>query len=248
MHVLDCETRESALNSVAALCGIQRSGILRFLKALDLEGYCNNHDCSSGEDALYGEFEMTYGCTITPPARVYWFHMSRCLRGCLFSEGLLPLGEARNCIWHTIHQVFDGTEHMPNLLELENVDYFGERYEARRRSPELQGPYAFLVREVADAPSINGIHDYLRMPETLEDICCTYEARYGTDIRRRLSEALAPVIVKFWTPVFKPYYVKIALFFAYNSLHNIHLRTANTCYDDKNTAIPAEQIVKVEWI
>ncbi len=248
MSILDCETRESALVSVASICGIERSAIIGFLETFDLEDYCNNHDCSSGEGALYEEFEKTYRCTIMQPARIYWFHMTRCMRGCSFSDGLLPLAKARHSIWHTIHQVFEGTEHMPFFLKLEQAPSLNGRYEGRLHSPDLQGPYGFLIREVADKPSANGIHDYLKMPETMADICCAYKARYGVEIEHLLSDALVPVIVKFWTPVFRHDYAEIALYYLYNVLHNLPQKASNTCYDGHNTAVPAEQIEKVDFV
>ena len=61
------------------------------------------------------------------------------------------------------------------------------------------GPFAFLVRPIIFQSRQAGNHDYLGIPEIVEDICLSYEEMYGHSLRERFLEASRPCIVKFRT-------------------------------------------------
>jgi hypothetical protein len=73
-----------------------------------------------------------------------------------------------------------------------------------------------LVKEVAFCPDDLSSHDYLRLPEILEDICSGYQETYGVSIHSQLSQQLVPTIVKFWCDEkIDINCVESALFYAY---------------------------------
>jgi hypothetical protein len=114
--------------------------------------------------------------------------------------------------------------------------------------PLLGGPYAMLVRESAFRAREMGNHDYLWLPEIMEDICNGYRVAYGDVIHERLCNALTPFIVKFWsTRILGKNCVESAMYYLYSTAHEEELcDLANTCYDGANSRVPPERIVCVE--
>ena len=47
------------------------------------------------------------------------------------------------------------------------------------------GPYAMLVREIAFNSQVVGNHDYLKIPEIIEDMCMDVQKVYGVDALNR---------------------------------------------------------------
>lgn len=54
-----------------------------------------------------------------------------------------------------------------------------------------------LVRESAFNASEMRNHDYLKLPEIIEDVCWGYQERFKESIQDEIMEALRPCIVKF---------------------------------------------------
>jgi hypothetical protein len=93
-------------------------------------------------------------------------------------------------------------------------------------------------------------HDYLQLPEIMEDICAGYEREYGQRIYEQLENALVPKIVKFWSDERKDKTcVESAMYYLYSIPHGLPLTMcSNTCFDGKNTPILSEQITNVEVV
>lgn len=113
------------------------------------------------------------------------------------------------------------------------------------------GPYAMLVREIAFNAQVVGNHDYLNIPEIIEDMCMDVHKVYGVDVLDRFVKKASPIIVKFKEELIDnandKEYIGTALTYLYNKLHGESLcLMCNTCYTGYGTDIKKNDIVSVE--
>jgi hypothetical protein len=246
MVILDCETRESALETVASIFGSDATSLGAFLSSFDLETHAGNHGCEHPMDEeLQRVVEATFGCAARPLDRVHWFHLTRTLTPSAFEIGILPLTKSIDVVWDTFLDVFRGTVHEERLRTMRKNGVNDYQYNLKAKTKLHAGPYAVLVKEFALRPNDFCGHDYLRLPEIMEDICSGYEKDYGEAIAEPLIAVLKPVIVKFWTPPMnRTDLAEAALFYLYCGFRNDGFgMNANTCYDAQNKAVLAEQII-----
>ena len=250
MLVLDCGSRSTALTSVAAVYGVDETVIEEFLCAFDIDAHyaATNPDCH-GDRELRRVFESLFGYEPAQLDRVVWFHLTRTSRNSNFETGIQPLSESINRVWQVVLEVFRGTEHERGLLDMQRDGVPDCHYRLKVGVPLHAGPYAVLVREAATRSSEIGNHDYLWLPEIMEDICNGYQGVHGVSLHQILSSALAPVIVKFWsTKQLGVSCLEAALYYLYVTAHGRRMTiSANTCFDGENCGIPPEQIVGIEY-
>jgi hypothetical protein len=125
--------------------------------------------------------------------------------------------------------------------------HFGNKLE----NPLHWGPYAILVREVASCANDLGQHDYLAMPEIIEDLCEEVELASGLDLLPVFQERLRPAVVKFVAPAGNSaeFAVRVALRYLQSSFREgTPGHGAVWCFDGENTAVPPEQVLKVEFV
>ena len=249
MNIIDCHDRKSSLTSVARIYNVSESAIKAFLTDTDLERhYKETNPQQSGDRELTLLLERTLGCTISPVDRVYWFHLSRAKYDADFSKGILTLNEALPNVWDTILDIFCGTKHELPLTRLRDKGVSDFHYCLKVGSPIHAGPYAMLVRESAFQSSEMGNHDYLYLPEIMEDICNEYHTLYGEFIHDTVAASLVPHIVTFWSDKYTGKdCVESAIYYLYCVIHGHELSMyANTCFNGENCRVPPEQIVKIE--
>ena len=131
-------------------------------------------------------------------------------------KGILPLNQALPLLF-------------PKTIRTHGYDIFRE------------GPFAMLVKDAAFHSNEMGNHDYLRVPEVIQDM-----GREEDFIRKSVS-----VIVKFWTEVeFSPkFYLKPILNYIYYTIHHMEFSIdCNTCFDARNRIIEPKKIVYVEQL
>lgn len=249
MIILDCDSPVSATASLAALYGQPEAELRAFFEQFDLEQHY--HDVNPmypGDTAVRVELERHLGVSAKLPDRVCWFHLTRTLPGNDFREGVKPLPASLGHVWASILTVFAGTEHESRLREMRERGVANFHYTMKAHDPFHAGPYAMLVREVADKPEEVWSHDYLWLPELMEDICNGYEQQHGVQLHDQLTSALVPKVVKFWSGKYLDMgCVEAATFYCYLKARGSELSmNANTCYDGENTVVPPEQIIKVE--
>lgn len=251
MITLDCETRDSALGSVSLIYEVPAKEIDGFLRETDLERhYATNNPEHPGDEELTLLFERAFDCTPTAIDRVFWFHLTRAKPDSDFASGILPLSEALPGVWDTIMAIFRGTAREMNLRNLKEKGVPDFQYGLKVGQPLHAGPYAMLVRDSAFRSKEMSNHDYLWLPEIVEDICNGYHASYGDMIHDEVCEALVPYIVKFWSDKkIGKSCVESAMYYLYSTAHGQDLSIcANTCFDGKNCRVPQEQIVKIEKV
>jgi hypothetical protein len=246
---LDCESRDSALTSLSAIYGVSIKEVEQFLQETNLEKhYAEVNPPRPGSRELLLLFKREFACSSASIDRVFWFYLTRAKAGSDFAiSGILPLTQAIGCVWETILAVFKGTQQEQNLRKLKDNGVPDDQYNYKVGQPQHAGPYAMLVRDSASRAQEMSNHDYLQLPEIMEDICNGYFRKYGEMIDGELRQALTPYIVKFWSNQTGEYLVESALFYLYCIAHAQPLSIdANHCFDGQNSPIPREQIVKIE--
>ncbi|MHB8764132.1 MAG: hypothetical protein ACYDA8_07340 [Deferrisomatales bacterium] len=111
-----------------------------------------------------------------------------------------------------------------------------------------RGPYAFLVREVAERAREWRSYDYFQVPEIYRDICDALPG--GAEILERLLELLRPCLVKFRsTRNTGAYLLGPALCYVYSTMRGERLSDlCSTCFDGQGIVVPAGDIEKVEFL
>lgn len=113
-----------------------------------------------------------------------------------------------------------------------------------------EGPFAFLIRTVAvRAPGAT--HDYTAAPEMVEDLSGELLGGNFGLLVERFQRCSKPCIVSF-RGAGRRHHVARALWY----VHLVELGeqedeaadAANTCYDGAGVAVPAGDIVDVEWL
>ena len=112
------------------------------------------------------------------------------------------------------------------------------------------GPFVMFVREMLLDAHTTSQHSYVDMPEIIEDLCTEVQESCGRDLLPHFEEAWLPAIVKFVSPAFSPeFHIAITLCYLRSSL----LRgrpggSAIANFDGANLAVPAESILKVDYL
>jgi hypothetical protein len=121
-------------------------------------------------------------------------------------------------------------------------------YNLRIGKPIHAGPYAMLVKEVAWRSAEMGNHDYLNIPEIMQDICNGYHARHGENIHDELHRRLRATVIRFWSNAKQGVdCTESALYYLYCIVRGERLSIcANTCLDGKNTVVSALQVESVK--
>ena len=251
MITLDCENRDTALGSLSLIYGVSALEIETFLKETDLERhYAENDPQLPGDRELTLLFEKALACTPSAIDRVFWFHLTRVSHDADFQSGILPLTGALPHVWSMILGIFKGTEYEATLRKFRDNGVPNFHYSLKVGKPHLSGPYAMLVRDAAFQSHKMGNHDYLWLPEIVEDICNGYLGVSGIKLHDTVCDALIPYVVKFWSSKQTGRgCIESAMYYLYCTAHGQGLSiNANTCFDGNNCAIPRKQIVKIEKI
>jgi len=251
---LDCASRASTEAGLAAVFSCTVEDLRRFVADPAKEAFfeANWSKLPAFEDWFYAQACEQLG-TPTLPTELCWFHGTRVPAGTTFAEGILPLGQGigrlRDAILSTLDDVaaraavgaaFD-RQHGKTMHFRNKVDH------------DIHwGPYAILVREVADHASAIGQHDYLAMPEIIDDLCEEVRIADGLDIRAAFEQGWAPAMVKFWAPCEESsgrYAVATALCYLRDcALRGRPHMGAVWCFDGENVAVAPERILGIEWV
>ncbi len=251
MIILDCESYESTLASLAIIYNTTAEEIEDFINSFDLDGHyeINDPDCK-GDQELRNVYERETNLNPLELDKVCWFHLTRALPDEKFNEGILPLSKSLNKVWSVFDVIFKNTEHYEHIKELEKNGVGNSLYKLKTKNSMYAGPYAMLVKEIAFNSDEVGHHDYLRIPEIMEDICNGYKVKYGDVIIDYLYCALTPKIVKFISSKkVNVSCVESALHYAYQSCKSKKMSlNSNTCFDGSNKIIPHSDILNIDII
>jgi hypothetical protein len=248
---IDCESYESALASLSGVYAASTENIKDYLSDFDLdreyEKYKEDMDAS---DLLQTKFNEKFGSPKHPVIGISWFHLTRTLAETTFSDGILPLGAALPKLWDMLVSIPKARIKRRRLEELRTNGVPNYQYNLKAPHKLHHGPYAMLVRESAFNSSEIGNHDYLALPEIIEDICRGYQDKFKESIQDEIMAALRPCIVKFEdrsgtrSDVIGPA-LQYCLCKAWNEELHIH---ANTCFDGGGETVPFESIQRIDFL
>jgi hypothetical protein len=149
--VLDCESPETTLRSVASIFNCSPAVLHDFLANPEIgEYYETNFDSLPDfREYLYLVVEKHFGGAKLLDA-VFWFHTTRVAPGTSFSEGILPLGAVLPQLKETLVELVDDVEMRKMLKAKLDADRVADHHYQNKTNDELHwGPYAILVKEVA---------------------------------------------------------------------------------------------------
>lgn len=249
---LDCESCDSTLDSLAKVFCCDRGQLEDALRSLDLSSIYSDLNESPdipSDEYLYKHIVDKFGEPCATDS-VCWFHLTRTVKENDFSDGILPLTEVLDSIWSMLFEIFDNSEASANLKRLKEEGVPDFQYSLKSEDDFHAGPYAILVRDVAFNASRLAQHDYLSMPEIIEDICHGYKVKYGTSIYEEVENALCPCIVKF--EVYEPAdqaQLEAALYYAYTCANELPVEWGAVYgFDAENTVIEEDCILEVEFL
>jgi len=181
---IDCESYESALASLAGVYGVSSEDIKNYLSNFDLDIEYEKYkaDMDAG-DLLQTKFNQQFGGPKRLVTGISWFHLTRTSEGTTFSEGIRPLGAALPKLWDMLISIPKAETKRRRLEELRTNGVPNYHYNLKAPHTLHHGPFAMLVRESAFNASEIGNHDYLKLPEIIEDVCWGYQEKFKESIQ-----------------------------------------------------------------
>ena len=117
------------------------------------------------------------------------------------------------------------------------------------KTNQMDGPFSFLCREVIFTPKDFIHHDYLNIPEIIEDICNSFEEMFGHSLRHKFVAATKPCIVKFRSSKPRPDALGKALMYIHTHAKSDGegLFLCNTCFENEGNVITPNDILRIDW-
>jgi len=251
MIELDCESFDSALKTSAAILRMSGAELHERLKTFDYDLV----PPSEQQQHPYEDLVVLHavGChpdDLPVSAVTFWHHATRTLPAERFVDGILPLPLVVEKLWKLLGELalpWSSTEQWRTFRQSMSGQG-AQQYWGKFTFQPGGGPYAFLVRPVIHLGERLGNHDYLGIPEIVEDICIAYEEMCGHDLAEPFKQATRPCIVRFRSSQPWPGALQAALVFLQSVIADGRpSRYGNTCFDGRGTAIPSSDIVGIEW-
>lgn len=251
MVILDCESLDSTYDSIKSIFGLTREAVDGVLASLDVERfYAENRDYPHDAPHLLLERIKAESSSPSQFDAVCWFHLTRAQSSKTFENGILPLGDQVNAIWESLRLLAGSRVSDHDWSEFRNNmgdSHSAYLYHLKVRDRDHWGPYGVLVRDAALCPAEIGHHDYLAVPEIVEDICLCFAERFDFDLVSKFTENSQPYIVKFIEETPHPRCLSPALYYLYSRFHGERLSlSCNTCFDGRGKVVCAQKIQKIE--
>ncbi len=245
---LDCSSPDTALSTVAVALKASEGDVVSLLEQVDSD----NHRIF-GQRHPFLSLCQDAGLNFTESMETVWFHLTRSCEPESFRGGIKPLGQVIDSMWLALEPY--ALKHVSKSQWAEFRDHVDRRHDAyhadlyRKKCRESfhWGPYGILVRESAFCAEALCNHDYLRVPEIIEDICICFRHSFAADLYSAYRKVAVPVIVKFWAPGLPDHALDAAL--AYLWLHRRREApsfASNTCFDAGGAVVGPEQVIAVE--
>jgi hypothetical protein len=254
LKTLDCHTVESTYESLERITAVSKSKIKSFFEEVgDLDLYYREHPhySESGDVLLFELFQKQHNPKLEYDA-VCWFHLSRTYSSETFKEGIKPLGSMLEEIWGFLYSLIDKDFNEQEWMNFKNniiTKHAGNGsflYNLKTTDDFYWGPYAMLVHEIAHCSEEVNNHDYLEIPEIVEDICNTFQDVYGRNLKELFLEKTSSYVIKFISHETDIVYLKSALYYLYkNHFNEVLDDNNNACFDAKGKVIMHDSIVDV---
>lgn len=259
LKILDCEDYSTALSSLSNIFELDIGTLKWTLERVDFSHLWENkysNQMSFNEFMYYyfvNEFNVNNNID-----KVCWFHLTRTLNAEKYERGILPLGQVKEELFMDMYHLVSNVITLYEWKDIINYGSGGNNqllYTEKTSNPFHYGPYAMLVKEVAFLSKELGNHDYLNIPEIIEDIAIGIENNFNINFTDLYFAHSYPIIVKFIVDFSKCHYyttkplIESALQYVYAKINNYELHfDCNTCYDGKNNSIHRQNILYIEKI
>lgn len=243
---LDCETRESTITSLCEGFSCDESTLSSTLRGLDLESIYNNQRPDIPAEEYVYEYIVNNINEHQTLEGTYFFHFTRVEKETDFNEGILPLGLLEDRLWNMLLSLPYDDLTLANLKSMKTDNSLDFQYQFKTGDKNMWGPFGMLIKESIYYADEIGLHNYLDIPEIIEDICNSYEKKFGTSIIDVICKSLVPVTVKFISTQQSGNYIAYALCYAYNIVRELPPSSlSNFGFDGNGEGIPHSSIESV---
>ena len=222
------------------------------IKGVELDELLQNweFDNDSYPDAQFYNYLIANNLIKNKIRKVTWFHLTRTWNGKhSFQDGIQPLGQIINEIWTNIHSIWISIPETEFICFKEKYIFESSRYKNKLDHRINHGPYAMLIKDISKNLKKEGDHDYLSIPEIIEDIFNKIKDKYNIDLRPKYRHRTKPTIVKFYHTENAEQYIGNALYYLHGKLNKTgNELKANTCFDANGQAIPINYIEYIEFL
>lgn len=252
---LNCSSLETSVSSLSKIFDCNERDIIKEISFNHKENFERQDDFCYFEDFLFDVFTKSFHGYLSLDS-VIAFHGTRTLRNNNFENGLLNLSESLGQIWETLIK-YSSEEHKNRFKELMKEEHFGyndNRYGFKIIHQDF-GPYGFLVKDSLFSSQALGNHDYLNVPEIIEDILFEYSKRYGFELLSLIeyfNKKMVSKIVSFKHDKHSEndnnldYYIRFSIAYIYNKIRDINVDNSSlVCIDRKGKNIYQNDIVDV---
>jgi len=243
------------LVSLESILGLPRQTILDTISALDCDQFSrdNPNDYRNLKEILVDVLSQRGG-RLHVPEQIHWFHGTRALQPDSLRVGIYPLNEQIDRIWQDLFRLAsrwvteDQWNSFRTALETGDADDGSVSYRHRLGDQADWGPHAVLVREALVNPDKFLAVDYLKTPETIEDICLSFSSHFSRNLLTVFQQASHPCIVKFRDGQPRPDAIGAAAAYIWCIARNEPCVLCNTCYEANGRPIPRSEILDVQIV
>ena len=215
--------------------------------------FCQLTNPDKPDQYIRNSFDKNFGQPVKQIDSVMWFHLTRTVKSSDFSEGILPLDIALEKVWEILVSLVNTCEQRENLAKLRMQGVPNRHFKLKVNENMHQGPYALLILDVGFKSEEVGNHDYLRIPEIIEDICDGYQVKFNESIKEIVINKLKKCVVKFEanteTKETNHRFLTPALSYCWCIINEEELGShESTCFDSEGKIIPKKQIIEIKFI
>ncbi len=255
VEVFSCASQQAAAESLAAVFGAPAGEVVAAIESLEFADL----EAGGGDPwrVLPEAVAQALGvCELRRLKRTRFFHGVRTVDPARYRrDGLLPLDQALEAVWADLRRVGEQLLDDGQFAELRRRVERGEPghsarlYRDKTGDVMHHGPWAVLVRDDLLRAGELGNHDYLRVPEIVEDIAISAGELFGVPLLEAYETAARPCIVVFdmrderWETSVQSacWYVRERLDGGFS-----HNTTSGGGFCGHGRAVPASAIVDVE--
>lgn len=243
--ILDCECLDYILDSLSNIFNTDKSEILSYFNNVNLDEIWEKSQKERyAYEYLFEDFKQKFKIHKYIIIKACWFHNTRVLKGNDFIEGILPLEKAIIKIEEIIEKVI---QNLNKSFKVENLNNSTATIH-KLNSDYDQGPWGFLIKEFA-FENVNGIHNYLNVPELVEDILrFRYPINYDL-ILNEYQKITTKCIVKFKSDRdFHPDTLAYVVNYLYHKTNNLEMNyQCNTNISNFRKTIPHINILEINY-
>ena len=175
---------------------------------------------------------------------ICWYHATRTWDPNSYTKGIRPLSDVVDEIKCRIENLMrrNGIKSSVNEAISQSNSPFAQLYLMKINDHNHGGPYGFLIRSAIFEPSRLGYHDYLKIPEIVEDVLMCVKSLSGIDLTDQYNFETKKVIIKFKSEYKNDYALRNVIGFAYTG--NVGMNT----FCDNKGIVPESHILEIDVI